>query len=306
MRNKKSKYVIGVDGGGTKTEAALADLKGKILKSTKTGPSNLRNIGIEKSAENIALAIKKVLPKGRKVLSIFVGLAAVEEEYKFKKGKIKKEILKKLRNFKGNLAIGSDQLVAFRSGIDGRDGVVLISGTGCVARGWRGRKDVKVSGWGWLNDEGSGFWAGQKGFQAVLEDLDGRGPKTKITKLLFRNWKIRRQENLLKKTYSEDFVHQISLISKVADEAAKKGDKIATSIMKESGKELSESAITVIEKLNLRKKKFPLVLVGKMFKSEACLRILKRDIRKRAPKVKFIFPRQEPVIGAVKLAIENI
>jgi len=306
---KRGGYVIGVDGGGTKTIAALANLAGKILKLAKAGPANLRNVGVEKAAQNIALAIKKVLLKKGKILSTFIGLAAVEEEYKSKIRKIKKEISKEKgisKISKAKIEIGSDQIIAFRTGTDEKEGVVLISGTGCVARGWKGKKEAKVSGWGYLNDEGSGFWAGQKGFQVILKELDGRGPKTKITKLIFKEWKLKNKEDLLKKVYSKNSILRTSSISRIVDKASKMGDKIATSIMKEVGKELAQSAISVIKKLNFKNQRFPLVLVGQMFKSKTVLSTVKKEIKKVVPKVRFLKPKVEPVIGAVKLAIENL
>jgi len=305
-KDTDKQYVIGVDGGGTKTVVALADLEGKILKLAKTGPSNLRNVGIKRATENIVLGIKKVLSRKGKILSIFIGLAAVEEEYKSKKGKIKKEILKRLKNFKSKIIIGSDQMIAFKSGTDEKDGIILISGTGCVCHGWKNGKETKTSGWGWLDDEGSGFWTGQKGSQAVLKELDGRGSKTLITKLIFKEWKLKNKEDFLKKIYSENFVRDVSLISRIVDKTANKGDRIAKNIMIEAGQELAESAITIIKKLNFQKEKFPLVLIGGMFDSTMVLETVKKEIKKFAPKVKFIQPEGEPVIGAVKLAIETL
>jgi len=304
----EKEYVIGVDGGGTKTEAALANLEGKILKLVKVGPSNLRNVGIQKAAENIALAIKKVSPKRGKILSTFIALAAVEEEFKFQKEKIKKEILKRLKNFKSKIAIGSDQMIAFKSGTDEKNGIVLISGTGCVCHGWKNGKEEKTSGWGWLDDEGSGFWVGQRGFQAVFKGLDGRGQKTLITKIVFKKWKLKDREDFLKKVYSKDSVRQVSLISRIVDEVAKKGDRIARKIMEEAGIELVFSAQTVIKKLNFKNKEFPIVLIGRVFESEIVLKIVKREIRRIAPRAKFLIPQPkvEPVVGAVKLAIENL
>ena len=78
----KKGYVIGIDGGGTKTEVALANLQGKILVQVKSGPSNLRNLGVKRSVFNISQGIRKVLNKKRinEVLSVSVALAAVEEE----------------------------------------------------------------------------------------------------------------------------------------------------------------------------------------------------------------------------------
>jgi N-acetylglucosamine kinase-like BadF-type ATPase len=167
---QKSNFVIGVDGGGTKTIAALADLEGKILKIGKAGSSHLRNLGIEKATKNVAISIKKVLPQKGKILSTFIGLPAVAEEYREKKEKIKKEIkkYKKIAKiFEGKVKIGSDQDVALKAGIKG-DGVMLNAGTGCVAIGKRKGKFVHVSGWGYLADEGGAFFVGQKTFQRVL------------------------------------------------------------------------------------------------------------------------------------------
>lgn len=149
----KTRYVIGVDGGGTKTIAALADLEGRVLTIAKSGSSNPRNVGIKRAAENIAKAIRGLLKnKKRKILSTFIGLAALEEEYKLKKEEIKKELLKQRGVSKkalGKITIGSDQIIAFRSATDKKEGVLLIAGTGCVAHGWRAGREAKASGWGW-------------------------------------------------------------------------------------------------------------------------------------------------------------
>ena len=305
------KYVIGVDGGGTKTIAAFADLNGKIFKMAKSGPSNLRNVGLKVAVASISEAILKVIGEIREkeILSIFIALAAIEEEFKFEKEKIKKEILKNpkiSKTLRGDIEIVSDQIAAFRSGTDEKDGLVLIAGTGSVCHGWKGNHEAKAGGWGWANDEGSGFWAGQKGYQAIFKDLDGRKERTKITKLLFKEWKLKNKEDFLKKIYSKDSILQVSLISRIIDKAAKKGDEIAISIMKEAAKELALAAISVIKKLNFKKQKFPFVLVGSMFKSKIVLNEVEREIKRFAPKVKFIQPKTASAIGAVKLAIENL
>jgi len=199
-------YVIGVDGGGAKTIAVLADLNGKILAKAKTGSSSPRNVGLKMAIDNVALAIKKVLGRSvPKISAIFFGLPTMEEEFKFKKGLIKKELLKHKEIspiFKGKVIVGSDQLAGFRSGTNKKDGVVLIAGSGCVAHGWRKNREVKTCGWGYLSEMGSAFWVGQKALQAIWKELDGRGSKTLITKLVFRKFKIKNKENLIEKIYS--------------------------------------------------------------------------------------------------------
>lgn len=311
MESKKiksiKKYVIGVEGGGTKTVAALADLNGKILKIAKSGSSSSRNIGIKKATDNIARAIKGVLKRDNKIVSTFIGLPAVAEEFKSKKIKIRKELSKRVpKIFKGKVEIGSDQEVAFRSGSNQKDGVVVIAGTGSVIRGWKGKKQVHVSGWGWLADEGSAFFVGQRTFQAVFKDLDGRGHKTLLTKLTFKEFKLKKKEDLPNFIYSRNPTEVIPLLSIICDKATKKGDKVAKSILIEAAQELALGVNTVIKKLNLKSLKFPLVLVGGIFKSKIVVNKVKKEIKKAAPGVKFIRPDKEPVIGAVKLAIKRI
>lgn len=302
-------HVIGVDGGGAKTMAALSDLNGRILKLANTGPSHPRNIGIKKAVNNLALAIEKVLPKNKKILASFLGLPTMEEEFKFKKEKIKKELLKHKKIFpilKGKLIIGSDQLAGFRSGTDKKEGIVLIAGSGCVVHGWCGRKEVKIDGWGYLSELGSAFWVGQKALQEIFKDLDGRAPKTLITKLVFQKLKVKNKENLIEKIYSKNPMEIIPSLSILVDEVGKRGDGVAKNILKSAGKELALSASAVIKKLNFQNKKFPLVLIGSMFKSKLILDTVKKEIKKIAPGAKFIQPKKEPVVGAIKLAIEAL
>ena len=315
MLGENQKYVIGIDGGGTKTLAVLADLKGKILKQAKSGPSNFINVGIKKTVLNVAGAIEKILKKNKKgkILSTFIALAAIQENKEMRKIIMRNLLLqpKISRIFQGKVTIDSDQIAAFRSGTDKKDGVVLISGTGSAAHGWREGKEVHVSGWGWLNDEGSGFWTGQKAYQAVLKDLDGRGAKTLMTDLFLRKFNVKSAEGLKRKIYLQNSPMKITpCLAAFVEQAAQKKDKIAKKILIEAGEELALAGKVVIKKLTpplvRQKAGFSLVLVGGMFKSKIVLDAVKKEIKKFAPRVQFIRPKQEPVIGAVKLALEQL
>jgi len=305
-------YVIGVDAGGTKTDVALADLSGKILAIARSGLASPRNLGIEESVFNIANGIKEVLKKtkkGGRIVSTFVALPAIEEEYKERKAEIL-EMLKARKGIskilKGKISIGPDQIASFRSGMNEKDGVLLIAGTGCVAHGWRAGKEHKASGWGYFSDEGSAFWVGQKVFQAILKDFDGRGPKTLLTPIVFKKFKLKTIDDFLQKIYSENHTIIFPKLSVICDQASKKKDKVAKDIMVEAAKNLAFSAKQVIKNLKFQKIKFPIVLVGSMFKSKIILKEICQEIKKTAPRARFIRPRKKAVLGAVKLAIEKI
>ena len=188
--------------------------------------------------------------------------------------------------------------------------MVLISGTGSVAMGWKDKRTIGASGWDWfLGDDGSGFWLGRKALRAVCRQFDGRGKKTLLSNLIFKQWKIKEKAQLIQRVYhghKGDFVEQIPLLSPLIDKAAQRRDEIAKDILVEGGKELALAVIQVVKKLNFEKEKFPLVLVGSTLNSVIILNTAKKEIRKMAPKAEFIRPKQAPVMGAVKLALDEL
>lgn len=307
---KDKYYVIGVDGGGTKTVVALANLEGEILYKIESGPSNPYKVELKKAISNLKEGIDKVLKKflKEKIGFIYIGLAGGLERGKERKEKIEKALKKEFPQFSKILKIEGDQKIAFRSGTNEKDGLVVISGTGSIAMGWRGKRKAIAGGWDWLlGDQGSGFWIGKRALEEVIKEIDGRREKTKILKdMIFKEIGIKGVGDLYKIFYSENFVEKISSVSKIVDKAAKNKDKLAIGILKEAGKELASAAISVIRKLNFKREKFPIVLAGSMFKSKTFLSEVKKGIKKFAPKAKFILLKKEPVIGAVKLAIENL
>lgn len=289
---------MGIDGGGTKTDIVLADLRGTIIKKVKAGPASLRNTGIEKSCENILKGIDKLSEVDGEIVSTFVGFPALQEEYSNRKEHIEDCLDKEIS---GDVKIGSDQLVAFKSGTESDKGIVVIAGTGGVVRGFNGEKSEKVSGWGYLADEGSAFWVGLKAYRKITKQLDGRGEKTLITEIVFKEWDLEDGNELNKRIYKNP-IESLPELSIMVDYAQRGGDKIATRILEEAANEIFEGVELVAKKLNLHQ--FPLILVGGMFKSGFLEGELSKKIKDK-DKINIIRPENDPVFGAVKLAISN-
>ncbi|MDN5899217.1 MAG: N-acetylglucosamine kinase, partial [Brachybacterium sp.] len=79
--------------------------------------------------------------------------------------------------------ITDDLHTAFLAGGVGDDGLLVLAGTGAVAVRFQGREAVaRRDGMGWLlGDIGSAVWLGRRTLEAVAADLDGRGPRTRLT-----------------------------------------------------------------------------------------------------------------------------
>jgi N-acetylglucosamine kinase-like BadF-type ATPase len=154
MDNKTTnQFVIGEDGGATKTHVVLADMEGNIVAEAFSGPASPRNPGIEVSSRNIADGIRQVLKDkpGIEIVSTLIGMPRIQEEYKNRRGEIIEE-LKRNENigiiFKGKIAVEPDQIMALRAGTDERDGLAVIVGSGFLSHGWNGAKEAKIGGWG--------------------------------------------------------------------------------------------------------------------------------------------------------------
>lgn len=299
---KKNNIIIGVDGGGTKTEAIVADADLNILNRGLSGPANLRNVDTLTAVENISSAVDLAMESISGVpQSIVIGLPAIKEEFSSGVADFKKELFKKgifRRVSRNNVHIVSDQEIAFRSGTDGNDGILVISGTGAVVRGWRSKKDIKVSGWGYFADEGSAFWVGIKAYQAITRAFDGRSKNTDITRNAKKIFMFKNAIELNRIVYN-DFKKVIPELSIAVDNSAKNGDSVAIEILKEGAGELALGVNLVIDKLNF-KKQFPVVMVGGMFKSVIFKKEFQRLVKDK--NAIFVLPNDTPAIGALKIA----
>jgi N-acetylglucosamine kinase-like BadF-type ATPase len=306
---KNNNYVIGVDGGATKTAAALADMEGRIVGRAVAGPSNPRNIGIKEAAKNIAEAIQGVIKGKRslKIKSVFVGMPALEEEFKSRKAEIIAEIKKQKKIAKilsGKVNVGSDQLVAFRAGAAGREGILVIAGTGMAVHGWNDGRELIVNSRGWLLSKGSGNWIGRHVARAIVEDFEGRGPKTRLGEYVFKKMKFKTIDDLARFIY-ENPTWNIPRLAEICDEAATNGDKAARDILIAAGKEISAAVRAVAAKL-IFSEPVPLVQAGRVYRSRWVADTAMDDIERYYPhKFDFVVVG-DPVAGAVRLALEAI
>ncbi len=301
MKKTENYFVIGIDGGGTKTVGALANLEGEILREIYSSSTNPNKIGFELAISRLKNLISKI-SKNKKIKIAYLGLAGGLERDEEKREKIKKE-LQKFFNFP--IVIDGDQRIAFRAGTDERDGVVVIAGTGSIAMGWKEKKEAISGGWDWLfGDQGSAFWVGKEVLEEIGKALDGRRKSFRLKDFVLKRFKIKQEKDLYNKFYSQNFITQVASISKIVDELARRGDFFSKKILIDAGKQVSEMAIAVIKKLKLENETFPVVLVGGMFESQIFKKKVEKEIKRIVKKAKFILLRKKPVIGAVKLAFE--
>src|SRR5690606_16493477 len=140
--------------------------------------------------ETLAGSVRAVLERGRRELGADGEVAAVALGVSGAGPARAPEVRRAVAAHLAELGIAADRLLvtddhltAFLSGGVGDDGLLMIAGTGAVTVRFEQRQRVaRRGGMGWLlGDVGSAVWLGRRTLEAVAADLDGRGPRTRLT-----------------------------------------------------------------------------------------------------------------------------
>ncbi len=312
--NTKAAYVIGLDGGGTKTTAQIADVQGTVLAETQGGPSNFQIVGVEQAARNVLDIIETcchtVGCNVSEIGSIMAGLAGAGRTGDQRR--VSDGIQNAAQNrglYLQNLNIDSDARIALEGAFRGGPGIVLIGGTGSIAFAKDEKGKVhRVGGWGRLiGDEGSGYRLGQEGIRAVARMIDGRGRATSIARLVASKFGLRTQEEIIRAVYRENL--DLSAIAPLVIHAAEHKDRIAAEIVANAAAELLETMRAVLRAIRVKpsRKRIPLVFTGGVLDSENVFsRRVKALVRKRLPIVSLEKPLERPVMGAVLMALTHM
>jgi N-acetylglucosamine kinase-like BadF-type ATPase len=321
-------YVLGIDGGGTKTVCVLMDENKLILGRGEAGPSNYQTLGIDRAKQSIQQAIDRSLLSANiddrddfKIAAICLGLAGVGRP---KDLEIVQSFVQKLQfsnnlpaerspqsqNKPQNTIICSDSEIALVGGIGNSIGIAVIAGTGSIVFGQNSQGTTKrVGGWGYLlGDEGSGCNIAIRGLQAALKFHDGRGEFTTLAAKFQEKLCLDSLEESIEIVYRSGWgVKEIAALAPIVDRAAAEGDRVANAIIDLAVAELTLATKTAISALFSQTEEFEIVIVGGVWSGAAdCQGRFETAIRAIAPNAKIILPRQEPACGAGLLALKAV
>jgi glucosamine kinase len=258
------RYVLGFDGGGTKTDSVLMDETGSILASGQSGPSNPTRVGFEEAAAALYEAAKRALEKARLELSsiagICAGLAGVQHpEAATKVHAVLKNVFPGAR-----VCVVTDLALSLEATCQ-RPSVVLVAGTGSAAIGWDSQGHLsRVGGYGPLiSDHGSAYDIGRQAIQAALRDRDRTGTNTPLGARILHHLKHpswREVQEQVQNSPDEVFPRVFPLIASDADA----GDEAARRLLRDAAVELAMLVEMVVEHLHIRDETFLLAKTGGM------------------------------------------
>jgi N-acetylglucosamine kinase-like BadF-type ATPase len=299
-------FFLGIDGGGTKTQAIITDANFQILGEGKSSASNPHRVGFKEAVANIKKATDEALQKAglqlQDIAAACAGIAGISHPIHYH---TMKDALDRTLGLE-NLQLVTDARAALTGALDGKPGVIVIAGTGSIALGLNeAGEDARSGGWGpTFSDEGSGYDIARQALKAVAASFDGRSSETLLTKMICKELGIEKPSDLPSVIYTDDArPAQIASLAKLVSEAAEQGDEVAQEILEGAGKELGQLAVAVIERLEMQQQTFRVACVGSVFNSgDYVLQSFRRTVSSVAPNAEIGEPIYPPTIGAAKLA----
>jgi len=242
---KNKQLYLGIDGGGSKCRAILYSDDSGILAEAISGPANaLRGVGKAQQhiveATDAALAQIALVPEFKSELIAGIGLAGLNL------AACMNEMQQWPTPFKQTFYT-TDLHIACLGAHGGKDGAVMIIGTGSSALVCEGNELVEFGGHGFpVGDAGSGAWLGFKAVELTLKAMEGLEAHSSFTEEMTRHFEVT-QAIELAQTVAHFTPTEYAKLAPLVIECAQKNDIHALAIVKAGAEYLSQLAVKTQE-----------------------------------------------------------
>ncbi len=310
---------LGIEGGGTRTVALLADGKGRMLKRLEVGPANLQLLTDAQLAQHFR-SIGAALPRPD---ALGIGLAGGWGEVDWKRiraaaAKVWPAVPCHATNdLETALAAARQEYPAAPQSVHRKPGakqsparlpaagvqVLMVSGTGSAFYASTNGRAAKVGGWGHvLGDKGSGYDIGLLALQATVEEYDRSQVWPKLGERMLRALLLNEPNDLIPWVHGASKT-QIADLAVEVFAAWRQRDRLAASVLNRVGLRLAQDAAACARKLAKPKTPVHFVLAGSiLLKQPRFAAEVARQLRRLWPNASIGPLRREGVWGAVELA----
>ena len=288
-------FILGIEGGGTKTTWCLVDENENFLAQGKAGPGNVSLMSDEK-LKKLFEGIAKVLPYAPSCVG--AGMAGVmKKEEGDRVNKVLKKVFPKVKR----IEVREDSDSGFYAAHGKRAGVLVIAGTGSNVMVSNGKREVKLGGWGHIaGDWGSAWHLAQLGVQGGFAEYDRRGKVGRLARFFLKEIGSTAMVDLAYTSLglAKNKSH-FSRLAKVVLICAKQGDLEAKGCVDQALAALSQRVEWGMKRLGL--KLASIALIGGMFEYESFYRdLFYRSLKKKGLVKDFFVCRTPGALGATR------
>ncbi|MDQ6765149.1 MAG: N-acetylmuramic acid 6-phosphate etherase [Verrucomicrobiota bacterium] len=287
------KRVLGVDGGGTKTEWALLSADGATIRSGVVPPANLRLVD-----DGALERMFAVLPGEATHVGLFLaGCAHGADRARLH------ELVRK-RWPQAQISVGSDRDSGFATAFAARDGIAVIAGTGSAVTGRHGERIEKAGGWGQLlGDKGGGYNLAVQALRRVLSDYDIEQRVGELSQSILRRLCLNKLEDLVEWASTADKM-SVAMLAPVVFEAATRGHKEMLSAMHGGAQSLAAFTGSVAKRLGLAAPEVKLTGGLFVYHSEYA-QLFREYVRELVPAANVSVCARSAALGAAWLAARD-
>jgi len=259
-------YVIGVDGGNSKTEVVLASTSGRVL-ARRRGPGVVSPLPDPAGwRDGLAALVEETrraggVRPGRRVACAVYFLANVDLA-------VERRVAQRELAGTGQAevtVVRNDTLAVLRAGASRDWGIAVVSGAGINAVGVHpsGRSAGFLALGDYTGDSGGGLSLGVAGLGAAIRARDGRGPATVLTASVPAHFGLRRPEDVAVGVHKGAIPYGgLHALAPVVFAAAAAADEVAGRIVDAFADEVAVMATALIRRLRLARTDVEVVLGG--------------------------------------------
>lgn len=248
--------VLGVEGGGTKTDWTLIGADGVAIRSGQLPAGNLKLISDDQLAQMFA-----VLPDAASVGVFLAGCLTASDHDRLRR-------LAVARWPSSRLALGNDRDSGFATALGDGDGIIVISGTGAVVQGRHGAQMEKAGGWGHiLGDRGGGYDVARHALRKILLRYDLEGTVSPLASSILAALGFNELPQLVDWIHNTDKM-SVARLAPVIFRASENGDHDMLALIKHRARDLAEFTYAVAKRLGLAERAIPVRLLGGLLTKE--------------------------------------
>lgn len=305
--------IIGIDGGGTKTNLVAVDIQTGLIAATSTvGSIHISTQGEAAALRHLELGIAELgLGSADRVAAVSIGDPAIDDCDGDTPDSVLAASAAALCRCP-KVFVKSDVFMAMYAFSGGAPGAFLISGTGSMGialtsayRHGGTNPQLMVGGWAISAvDPGSGYDIAVQGIQAAFHAFDGIANHTALCEALLEFGQADSPRALIPWFNSQSRTRdQIAGFARCVDECAQRGDETAIAILESAGHALAQYALRLLRCL-------PQPRIGiygsVLLHNQYIYRTFEMDVRASIPDAQIEFPTVPPELGAVMFAADAL
>jgi N-acetylglucosamine kinase-like BadF-type ATPase len=299
-------HFLGIDVGGTKTHALIADEDGQAVGFGVSGPGNPETVGYDGLARVLQAATNEAVADAEVSRGQIVGAGFGIGGYDWpsQRGPMLGSI--GTLDLSAPVEIVNDAMLGLLAGAEQGWGVAVVAGTSCNCWGRDEHgKEGRMTGFSWLGEAAGAGELVIKALQAIALAWTWRGPPTRLTEAFIELTGTRDIEDLLE-GLTIGGLHVGASAAPLVFQIAAGGDQVAQELVRWAGRELASMALGVVHQLSLESLSFEVVLAGSFFNGSPLLtKTMRETIHPVAPGASLVRLHVPPVVGAVVLGMEQ-